>query len=200
MEQVRSFIAIELPDEVKAGLAQLQARLKTGKQPAVKWVDPYSIHLTLKFLGNVAVDKVSEITKAIELSAQGIPPFHLEVKDLGVFPSLKRVRVVWVGLSGEVARLSQLQQRLEANLTPLGFTPESRTFTPHLTLARVREQASPEEPQSFGQFIASIRFEAVYGFSVEAINLMKSQLTREGAIYSRISSVKLKKPLSTATN
>jgi len=200
MEQVRSFIAIELPDEVKSGLAQLQAQLKTGKQPPVKWVNPYSIHLTLKFLGNIAVDKISEITGAMEAAAQGISPFHLKVKDLGVFPNLRRVQVVWVGVSGEVDQLSRLQQGIESNLSPLGFTPESRPFTPHLTLARLREQASPDERQSFGQLIASTRFEAVYDFSVDSINLIRSQLTREGAIYSRISSVKLKTHLPTATD
>ena len=200
MEQVRSFIAIELPDEVKSGLAQLQAQLKTGKQPPVKWVNPYSIHLTLKFLGSIAVDKISEITGAMEAAAQGISPFHLKVKDLGVFPNLRRVQVVWVGVSGEVDQLSRLQQGIESNLAPLGFTPESRPFRPHLTLARLREQASPDERQSFGQLIASTRFEAVYDFSVDSINLIRSQLTREGAIYSRISSVKLKTHLPTATD
>ena len=76
MEQVRSFIAIELPDELKAGLAQLEAQLKLGTPPSVKWVDPYSIHLTLKFLGNIAVDRISEITMAIEEAARGISPFR----------------------------------------------------------------------------------------------------------------------------
>ena len=192
MEQIRSFIAIELPDEVKSALVQLQAQLKTGKQLPVKWVDPYSSHLTLKFLGNIDVNKIREITEAIEAAAQGISPFKLEVKDLGVFPNLKRVRIVWVGVSGEVAQLSQLQQRIESNLAPLGFAPESRSFTPHLTLARVREQASPEEQQSFGQLIASTKFDRAYNFRVESINLMKSQLTSGGAIYSRISEIKLK--------
>ena len=196
MEQIRSFIAIELPDEVKSALAQLQAQLKTGKQPPVKWVDPYSVHLTLKFLGNIAADKTGEITGAIEKAAQGVSPFQLEVKDLGVFPNFRRVRVVWVGISGEVAQLSQLQKHIESNLSPLGFAPEVRPFTPHLTLARVREQASPVEQQSFGQLIASTRFEGVYGFSVDSINLMRSQLTSEGAIHSQISSVKLKKALA----
>ena len=143
----------------------------------------------------IIADKTGEITGAIEKAAQGVPPFQLEVKDLGVFPNFRRVRVVWVGISGEVAQLSQLQQRIESNLSPLGFAPESRPFTPHLTLARVREQASPIEQQSFGQLIANTRFEGVYGFSVDSINLMRSQLTSEGAIYSQISSVKLKKPL-----
>ena len=199
MEQVRSFIAIELPDEVKTGLSQLEARLKVGEQSWVKWVDPYSIHLTLKFLGNVAIDRTGEIARAMEVAAQGMPPFDLKVKELGVFPNLRRVQVVWVGISGEIDKLSQLQQHLESNLARLGFAPESRAFTPHLTLARLRDRASPEERQGLGQLITDTKFEEAYTFKVDAINLMKSQLTREGAIYSRISLVELKKPLSTAT-
>ena len=192
MEQVRSFIAIELPDELKLVISQLQAQLKSGKQPSVKWVDPYGIHLTLKFLGNIGIDQIGEITRAIEEAVQGISPFHLEVKGLGVFPNLRRVQVAWVGISGEIDRLSQLQQRIDSNLAPLGFAPESRRFTPHLALARLRDRASLDERQSFGQLVAGTRFEAVYGFNVDFLNLMRSQLTREGAIYSRISSVKLK--------
>jgi len=194
MEQVRSFIAIELPEEVKLGLAQLQTRLKLGKQPWVKWVEPHSIHLTLKFLGNIPVDKIGEITRAMEEAAQEISPFRLEVKDLGVFPNLRRVQVAWVGISGQLDKLGQLQQGIESNLARLGFTSESRPFTPHLTLARVRDRASLEERQRFGQLIASTKFEAVYAIEVDAISLMRSQLTREGAIYSRISSVGLGKP------
>jgi len=191
MEQIRSFIAIELPDEVKSALTQLQAQLKTGKQPSVKWADPYGVHLTLKFLGNIAVDKVSEITGAIEEAAQGISPFYLEVKGLGAFPNFKRVRVVWVGVEGELAPLKQLQQRIESNLAPLGFAPESRPFTPHLTLARLREQASPDARENFGQLLADTRFETTYGFKVDSVNLIRSELTREGAIYSRLSLVTL---------
>lgn len=190
MEQIRAFIAIELPEELKIGLSQLEAKLKSGKQTYIKWVDPNSIHLTLKFLGNITSNSTGEIARAMEEAARGIPPFHLEVKGVGVFPNLKRVQVAWVGLSGEVDKLSQLQQRLESSLEHLGFAPEKRKFTPHLTLARVRDQASLEERQRFGQLIAETRFEAGT-IKVDAINLMRSQLTREGAIYSRISSVKL---------
>ena len=198
MEQIRSFIAIELPDELKVGLTQLQSQLKLSKQPWVKWVDPYSVHLTLKFLGSIAVDRIGEITGAMEEAAQGIPPFHLAVKDLGVFPNLRRVQVAWVGISGAVDKLGQLQQGIESNLTRLGFAPESRSFTPHLTLARLRDRAPLDERQRFGQLIASTKFEAVYAIEVDAISLMRSQLTREGAIYSRISSVVLNKPVITS--
>jgi len=199
MEQMRSFIAIELPEELKLGLAQLQDRLKSGKQSWAKWVDPYAIHLTLKFLGNIEVDRINAITMAIETAAQGIPPFHLEVKDLGAFPNLRRVQVVWVGVSGEIDKLDQIRQRIETNLTPFGFTVEARPFTPHLTLARLRNQAPLDDRQRLGQLIASTKFETAYSIEVEAINLMKSQLTREGAIYNKISSVELNKSLPTAT-
>ena len=199
MEQVRSFIAIELPNELKVGLSQLEAQLKSGKQPGVKWVNPYSIHLTLKFLGSIAVDKISQITKSMSEAVQGISPFHLEVKELGAFPNLRRVQVVWVGISGEVDKLGQLQQRIESNLARLGFAPESRPFTPHLTLARLRNQASLDERQRLGELIAGTRFEVAYTIKVDTISLIRSQLTREGAIYSRISAVGLNKPLSTAS-
>jgi 2'-5' RNA ligase len=192
MEQVRCFIAIGLPEEVKAGLARLQAQLKSGNQPGVKWVDPYGIHLTLKFLGNVAMNRTDGITGAMGKAAQGVSPFRLKVEGLGVFPNLQRVQVVWVGMSGEVDRLVQLQQRIESNLAELGFAPEGRRFTPHLTLARLRDRVSLDERQEFGQLIADTKFEAAYTFNVSAINLMRSQLTREGAIYSRIGSVELK--------
>jgi len=195
MEQIRSFIAIELPDGLKLELAQLEARLKSDRQPWVKWVSPEGIHITLKFLGNIAAETTGEITKAMEEAVQGISPFHLEVKGLGVFPNLRRVQVAWVGIIGEVDKLNQLQKRIETNLIPLGFAPESRVFTPHLTLARLRDQASLDERQRFGQLIASTEFETASAIEVDAVSLMRSQLTREGAIYSRSSLVRLAKNL-----
>ncbi len=193
MEQIRSFIAVELPEEVRLKLGELESRLKSSRQQSVKWVNPTSIHLTLKFLGNITANSIGEITEAMEETSQGIPRFSLEVKDLGVFPNLKRVQVAWVGLTGEVDKLIQLQQRLDTNLERLGFAPESRAFTPHLTLARVRNEASLDERQRFGQLIADTRFEAG-NIEVDAVSLMRSQLTREGAIYSRLSLVGLKNP------
>ncbi len=190
MEQIRAFIAIELPDEVKLALGRLEARLKAGKQSGVKWVDPNSIHLTLQFLGDIPADSIGEITAAIEEASRAVSPFHLEVKDLGVFPNLKRVQVVWVGISGEIDKLGQLQKGIESNLEQLGFAPETRPFTPHLTLGRVQRQVSSEEQQRLGQLIAGTRFEAG-AIEVTAINLMRSELTRAGAIHSLINLVKL---------
>ena len=191
MEQVRCFIAIGLPEQVRAGLKELQARLKSGGPAPVKWVDPYGIHLTLKFLGGVDADKIPPITAAIKEAANGVAPFSLKVGGLGVFPNLRRVQVVWVGVGGEVDKLTNLQKRLESGLEGLGFAPEKRRFTPHLTLARVRDRASVFEREGLGELIAGTEFEPAFGFTVEEVSLMKSQLTREGAIYSRISAAGL---------
>ncbi len=192
MEQIRSFIAIELPETLKLELAELQARLKTADPGGVKWADPQGIHLTLKFLGNIAADRTGDIIRAMNEAARGIPPFQLTIGGLGVFPNPRRAQVAWVGLSGQVDKLARFQAQLEASLARLGFAPETRPFSPHLTLARLRPQASPAERQSLGQLIISTRFASSYPIVVTAIKLMRSQLTRQGAIYSQIGSVELK--------
>jgi RNA 2',3'-cyclic 3'-phosphodiesterase len=189
-ETIRTFIAIELPDEVRQKLSQLQTGLKSGGQPAVRWVNPNSIHLTLQFLGNVAVNRVAEITRAIEEATNGISPFSIEVKGTGVFPNARRTRVAWVGLSGDMEKLLLLQKRIESNLEKLGFVPEARDFTPHLTLARVNEQATPQEREKFGELVTGTKFEAGI-INVGGVSLMRSQLSRGGAVYTRLSFVKL---------
>jgi 2'-5' RNA ligase len=191
MEQIRSFIAIELPEEVRVGLARLQDSLKARGYTPVKWVNPQGIHLTLKFLGNISSDKVVQIVGAMEEAARKIAPFRLEVSGLGVFPDPRRPRVAWVGLSGEIDSLMRLQQLIDSGLVPLGFARESRPFTAHLTLARLREGISPQERRSFGELIVSSQFETTYSFDVDSISLMRSTLTPTGALYSRLASIKL---------
>lgn len=192
MEQILSFIAIELPEEVKAGLGALEDCLKADDRRYVKWVDPNGIHLTLKFLGIVPVSRVKVITAEIEAAAEGISPFRLELKDLGVFPNLKRVQTAWVGLGGELEQLSSLQQRIESGLSHLGFAPENRSWTPHLTLARLRDSATPQERQEFGQLFTGAEMEIACPIKVDSISLMRSQLTPQGAIHSQIATVPLK--------
>ena len=199
MELIRCFIAIELPEELKVRLKQLEDQLKSARQSDIKWVDPYSIHLTLKFLGDVAAGKIAEITEAMQEAVKGMPPFCLETRELGAFPNLRRVQVVWLGIGGELDKLNQLQKSIETNLEIIGFAPEARAFTAHLTLARFREHASFGERQAFAEALTKTKFEPVCPFTVESIRVMKSQLTPQGAIYSRIGSVALNKPLSTAS-
>ncbi len=191
MEEMRAFVAVALPPPIKAKLAQVQAQLRAGAAAPVKWVAPDSLHLTLQFLGNIGAGITGRITAAITEAARGEAPLRLGVDGLGVFPDPRRVRVVWVGLGGDTARLAGLQKRIETGLEPLGFTPEKRPFAPHLTLGRVRDGASPPERQALGELVKAAGFEDGGEFTVDAIYLMRSQLTREGPIYSRIGSVNL---------
>lgn len=190
-EQIRSFIAIELPEEVRRGLAKLRSELERTEHRFVKWVDSEGIHLTLKFLGNIPFRQVTEVTKAIEEAAQGVAPFHLEISGLGAFPNLKQPRVLWVGIGGEIDTLLRLQQNIDFVLASLGFAKEERPFMPHLTLARIRQGASPMERRNFGELAMSASFEASYPIDAKAVSLMRSQLTPEGAIYTRLSMVGL---------
>ena len=192
MGLVRSFIAIELPAEVRAELASIEEKLKVRRHPFVKWVDPESIHLTLKFLGSVSGETIPEIVEAMSLVAQPVSPFTLQIGGTGAFPNWQRPQIVWVGVGGEMGRLTTLQRELEAALSPLGFPPESRPFSPHLTLGRLRERVTPEDRRRFGLWAQSVKFEASLSFEVNAVRLMKSQLTSSGPIYSELALVKLK--------
>ncbi len=191
MEEIRAFIAIELPREIKQMLARLQNQLKSGSQAPVKWVNPDIIHLTLKFLGNIDSAITDKITAALQEATRGILPFHVKIGGVGVFPNPRRVQVVWIGLAGEVDKLGQLQKRIDSSLAPLGFKPETRSFTPHLTLGRVRDRATPEQRHDLGRLITGTQFDAAGSLKVNAVHLIKSRLTREGPIYTRIGSVTL---------
>jgi RNA 2',3'-cyclic 3'-phosphodiesterase len=192
MEKIRSFIAIELPQEVRQALASLQAKLKSAGNIPVRWVDPGSIHLTLKFLGDIDSGSTNKIAETMAEASSVIHPFNIAVSGTGVFPNPARVQIVWVGLTGELERLNQLQKRIEDGLELLGFKAERRPFTPHLTIARVRDYASLDTRKQLGQLIIKTVFDAKCVITVNAVHLIKSQLTREGPIYTKISTIELK--------
>ena len=192
MALIRAFIAVELPAELKSELAELEGQLKKNSPLVVKWVDPNNIHITLKFLGEISEDSIEELMLAIEESTQGIQPFKLEVREVGAFPNLERAQVLWVGVKGELDKITKLQKRIESNTEQLGFPRESRGFSPHLTLGRVRDEARPNERQRLGKLLADTSFAALHNVDVEAVNLMRSQLTPTGPIYTCIGSLRLK--------
>jgi len=191
-QTIRSFIAIELPEAVLTGLQQLQTELTLPRYSFVKCVSPEGIHLTLKFLGNISAQKVTDITGVMEQASQGVSPFQLQITEVGAFPDMRRPRVLWVGIKGEVDKLIGWQQRIDNGLVPLGFAKETRPFTPHLTLARLREGVSPGDRRDFGELVMKTPVEVNYKVDVKSLSLMKSQLLPGGAVYSRLAEVKLK--------
>ena len=192
-QTIRSFIAIELPEAVKTGLQQLQTELTLPQYRFVKCVAPEGMHLTLKFLGNISANKVTDITGVMEQASQEVSPFQLQLTEVGAFPNMRRPRVLWVGIKGEVDKLVSWQQRIDNGLVPLGFAKEARPFAPHLTLARLRENCSPGDRLHFGEMVAGSHVEVDYKFTVTSLNLMRSQLFPAGAVYSRLAEVKLKR-------
>ncbi len=191
MGEIRAFIAIELPDDVKANLSILLNKLKPRQERAVKWVDPESIHLTLKFLGNVPESKTVDITQSITNATQGIEPFTLALQGLGAFPNLRSPRVAWVGVGGDVEAVTRIHRQIDQAMVPLGFPPEKRSFSPHLTLGRVRDKATHKERADLGKAIEWIKVKNPSPFSVDHVSLMQSTLTRDGAIYDQIAIIAL---------
>ncbi|MCX6005565.1 MAG: RNA 2',3'-cyclic phosphodiesterase [Chloroflexi bacterium] len=189
-EQIRSFIAIELPDELKIRLKNFQATLKLPKHNFVKWVSPDGIHITLKFLGNVSYKQIDDIKGLLIPIVGSSKSFVINTSEIGVFPNLNKVRVLWLGLSGDVSSLQKLQQDVDRSLSKRSFTPEKRPFTPHLTLARLKEDCFPNERWEFGELIKGVRFGPSHVIRVEKLFLMRSKLFPGGAVYSKLAEFK----------
>ncbi|HZD11454.1 MAG TPA: RNA 2',3'-cyclic phosphodiesterase [Candidatus Binatia bacterium] len=177
MSTIRAFIAIELSDEAKAVLTDavdaLAAQVPDG---AVKWVQPNQMHLTLRFLGNTPLEKLEDLAKTLDGVAARHEPFVFSLDALGCFPNERRPRVIWVGVKGDMERAKALRNDLEDALQPLGWEPESRPFQPHLTLGRVKDQASSIE-LPWGKGVAPAETVA------DGIVLFESQLSPSGARY-----------------
>jgi 2'-5' RNA ligase len=194
MADIRSFVAIELPEEAKMALADLQRDLKIGAPPrAVRWVQTTSIHLTLQFLGDVAPAKVEPIGEALRGMCADLVPLVFEMRDVGVFPNPRRPRVVWVGVAEPQGLLVALQKKVTQALEPLGFEPEKRPYTPHLTLGRASDRASPRDLAELGDLVGRFEAGTVGQVSVDHITLMKSDLTSSGAVYTPLAVVALGK-------
>jgi 2'-5' RNA ligase len=179
---IRSFIAIELPEETRQTLAAIQQELKrTGA--GVRWVKPSSIHLTLKFLGNVHPAQVEDIAAAVAGAVRHEPPVTLHAAGVGAFPSQRKPRVIWVGLQGQVERLGHIQARLEKALQPLGFAPEKRPFRPHLTLGRIKDRRGLP---NLVDALAALDVPEFNSFDADEIILYKSDLRPTGAIYTKL--------------
>ncbi|MDX1706972.1 MAG: RNA 2',3'-cyclic phosphodiesterase [Desulfobacterales bacterium] len=186
-ETFRAFVAIDLPERVRSALGAVQQELRSANF-RVKWVRPASIHLTLKFLGDIDVARTEAVVEAMTLAANDSSPLVLAPRGLGVFPNARRPRVIWVGLGGQLDLLKSLQRELEARLADLGFPEESRAFKGHLTLGRVKgKMAAGRLQEALDQLQ---RFESE-SFEVDRIILFKSVLQPKGAVYTKVKQVNL---------
>ena len=187
---IRSFIAVELPQETRDALAFVQERLRQGGA-RVRWLNPNSIHLTLKFLGNVATTQVDEIAAAAARELRDQQSLTLNVAGLGVFPNKRAPKIIWAGIQGEVERLSHVQGLLESALEKLGFPREQRAFRPHVTIGRIKDR---RRSQGLLQVMTSVQLPECNSFDVDQIILYKSDLRPTGAIYTKLHRMPLSAP------
>ncbi len=184
METIRAFIAIELSKEIQAGLEGVLSRLRPATK-AVRWVPAVNIHLTIKFLGDTPVEQIEPLKRSRESEASRHQPFEIQVGTLGAFPNPRRPRVIWIGVQAP-AGLAALASGVEKAVQSLGFTPEERPFSPHLTLGRVRQQASFDEVGALAELVAKTRVESLGITRVDKIHLFKSDLRPAGAVYTSL--------------
>jgi 2'-5' RNA ligase len=194
MEMIRTFVAIELDSALQTALHQVQDKFKRSPLSRIgRWVSPDGIHLTLKFLGDVPSDRVEDIRQAIERGCHSFAPFSISLTNPGFFPNARKLRVVWVGVDGDVEQLSALQASIESELKQIGFPAEKRGFQPHLTLARIRDQATTYEREEMAKLISTVKVDASVSMSVQKVSLMRSDLKPTGAVYTRLAAIALGK-------
>lgn len=192
MNDIRAFIAIDLPLPIQRALDQVIQQLKNPKTKAVRWVTGKDIHLTLKFLGKVQPGNLQTLKDALKAEVNSFNEFEFQVGKFGVFPSLRKPRVIWVGIQGLQA-LQDLQKAIDLSTQSLGYPEEGRLFSPHLTLGRVSQKANFQEIQEVSETLFSFQVETLGVVKVDTVTLFRSDLFPTGAVYTPLSVVKLSK-------
>lgn len=182
VDLVRSFVAVELPGELRAKLVATQRELELAGARA-RWAAEDTLHLTLKFLGDVERTRLVEVARAVEAVARAWSPWEAELVGLGSFPPGNRPRVIWVGVGAGAEAVTELAEAIERSLVPLGFPPEGRKFHPHVTLGRV------QAAERLGALAAALKAGAARrfgGFAVEQVTTFESELRPEGPMHTAV--------------
>lgn len=178
-ERVRSFIAVAVPPEAAELIRAAQERLRKA-EPRIKWVNPAGFHLTLKFLGEVEMGRLTATWETVDGALEGMGAFSMRFRGVGAFPSLSRPRVVWAGVAEGARELSEVAKRVERACSEHEFEVESRPFAAHLTLGRARE---PGPNPALTELMKELADAELGQAAVDRVLLMRSELTRQGAIY-----------------
>ena len=184
---MRAFIAVELPEALRREVAALQDTLKaTGAD--VKWVEPANLHLTLKFLGDIAEIRVTPITEALRTATRHVASFTMRLAGVGAFPSTRSPRVVWVGVKDGQAPLRELAEAVEQACAGAGFPTEGRPFSPHLTIGRVRSQ---NRVAGLVKQLQVAAFQGTAPAPVGRLTLVQSTLSPRGPTYTPLADIPL---------
>ncbi|MCX5700884.1 MAG: RNA 2',3'-cyclic phosphodiesterase [Candidatus Omnitrophica bacterium] len=188
---MRTFIAIDLPDNIKETLRQLQDKLKASGAE-VNWVEPENIHLTLKFLGEIDKALLPKIISVIEAAALSTTQFTAKISSCGAFPKLNFPKIIWLGVDSGADKIKDIARGLEDSLAQLGVPKEERTFSAHITIGRTKSQQNRDKLiQGLGELGSCLEKDSLE-FNVGKISLFKSTLTPNGSIYEVLKEVNLK--------
>jgi len=194
MSLLRAFIAIELPAHVCDAIQKQTARLRqTLGNDLIRWIPTQNMHLTLKFLGDTATSHLEFLKQLLAREADAHPQFDFQLGGLGAFPTLKRPRLLWIGIHAP-ADLASLQRSIEAGTSRLGYELEERAFSPHLSIGRVRQNVSPPDLQKIRTALDTIQLGNIGIARVDSVHLFKSDLQPGGSIYTKLFSAPLSKP------
>ena len=183
--QIRTFIAVSVPESVRQKIHKFQKKLQSYNAD-IKWVRSQSIHITLKFLGNVEESRIDTITESIQPFIQSVSPFAISIEGAGAFPHYQKPRVLWIGIHLGRDVLTRIAGQICDTLAPMGFEQDKRLYSPHLTIGRIRTQSG------INPAIAAMQSMTFQGGSFEAreILVMKSDLQPGGAVYTSLRSIK----------
>ena len=175
---MRIFIAVDLPASIKAEVSAFQEGL-VRTRASIRWTRPESLHLTLKFLGEIEEARLSEIMNVVQRVAASHRQMTLCLTGIGVFPHLRNPRIFWVGLGGETDRYASLAEEIDLNLSELGFPREERSYKPHLTIGRFKS------PLGANELLSQARHQTLplLSFRVSEVTVMRSLLNPRAAVY-----------------
>ena len=188
---VRSFIAIEITGEARSSLGRLINYLKQSHIYGLRTVDPETIHLTLKFLGEIPMHQVDHIAREISNSVEAQNQFHMELGNPGLFPSRENPRVLWIGLRKNLHTLKKLHEGINVQLAKSGYMSDTHKFRPHLTIARLKTSSDEAERVLRTEKLLSTVYNLGIRVNIEAVSLMRSVLHAKGATYYRIALIYL---------
>ncbi|MFQ5455127.1 MAG: RNA 2',3'-cyclic phosphodiesterase [Nitrospirota bacterium] len=192
MDKIRSFIAIDIKESIRVEIGNIQKRIKEIEGLQIRWVRPDGIHLTLKFMGDIAFSDIDRIKELLNRSVSGFSPLFIKIKGIGIFPDMRRPRVIWMGIEGDRKELIRLQNRVEKGLSDMGYPEEKRRFTPHLTIGRIKSVSSShiKGPQ-FNDIIEELKYVEAGEFQANSVTLLKSELKPSGAVYTKLGNFKM---------
>ena len=192
MSLLRAFIAVELPIEIRQAACAATSKLRKEIGELVRWVPLENMHLTLKFLGDVAPSNMDMLSQMLRAETELFNCFDLHLNGLGSFPSPKRPRLIYIGIQAPAA-LESLHRGIESASRRLGYESEERGFSPHLTLGRVKQNVTATEQQVIRRALEQTKIDSLGTARVDSVQLFKSDLKPTGSVYTQLYSAPLRK-------